>query len=204
MEPLIQELKKEGVLTEKVYEDAFRAIDRKNFVPDEQKDLAYENVPLHIGHAQTISQPYTVAFMIALLEPKEGEKILDVGSGSGWTTALLAHIVGPSGTVEGIELIPDLVEIGRENLSKYSDLKNAHIEQAGEQYGLPREAPFDKVLVSAAASQIPKELLDQLKVGGTLVMPIQHALWKVEKTEGGTPLIKKHEGFMFVPLLKNR
>src|SRR3989344_3253201 len=100
MDELIRELKTQGVLKSPNVEAAFRAIDRKDFVRPEYEEVAYANHPLPIGEGQTISQPYTVAFMLDLLDPKAGEKILDVGSGSGWTTALLAHIVSQSGEID--------------------------------------------------------------------------------------------------------
>ena len=100
--------------------DAFKKIDRADFVEVQYKDEAYGDYPLPIGHEQTISQPSTVAFMLELLQPATGNKVLDVGSGSGWTAALLAQIVGPEGRVFGFELVPELVKFGSENLAKYN------------------------------------------------------------------------------------
>ena len=106
---------------------AFRAIDRQDFVPNNQKEWAYQDQALYIGYDATISQPSTVAFMLEKLEPAVGDKILDVGAGAGWTTALLAHIVGPYGSVYGVEIIPPLVMFGNNNLRAYN-LPHAHIE----------------------------------------------------------------------------
>jgi len=115
---LIKHLIARNVLKTKAIIDAFQAVDRIDFVPLKYLDEAYGDYPLPIGYGQTISQPFTVAFMLELLQPQKGDKILDVGSGSGWTTALLAHIVQEEGSVRGIELIPELVAFGKKNLNK--------------------------------------------------------------------------------------
>src|SRR3990170_6021596 len=125
---LIQELIETGYLKTPRIIDAFQNIDRVDFVPEPFKGEAYENYPLSIGFGQTISQPLTVAFMLELLQPKEGEKILDVGAGSGWLSALLAYIVGNplrqpangGGKIIGIERIPELKEMAEKNISKYN------------------------------------------------------------------------------------
>ena len=202
---LVNKLTDEGVLKTKRIIQAFLEIDRVDFVPEEYRSEAYDDYPLPIERGQTISQPSTVAFMLELLRPAESDKILDVGSGSGWTTALLAQIVGPEGRVWGVELISELVKFGSENLAKYN-FPHAGIQQAGDVLGLPEEAPFDKILVSATGEKMPQALVNQLKVGGRLVVPIQDSAWtmdsvwkvdKVSKTE-----IDKIEfpGFAFVPL----
>ena len=160
----------------------------------EYSDEAYGDYPLPIGHGQTISQPYTVAYMLELLQPERGDRVLDVGSGSGWTAALLASIVGPDGRVWGTEIIPELVEFGRANLAKYN-FKNATIERAAG-LGLPEHAPYDKILVSAAADDVPDSLLDQLAPGGIMVIPIKTSVWKITHTER-----EEHPGFAFVPLI---
>jgi protein-L-isoaspartate(D-aspartate) O-methyltransferase len=176
-------------------------VDRVDFVRLEDRGSTAEDEALPIGYGQTISQPYTVAFMLELLWPRVGEKILDVGSGSGWTTALLAAIVGPKGKVCGVERVPELVGFGRANLAKYT-LPQAEILQAGKELGLPEAAPFDRILVSAAAeSSVPVRLVAQLKVGGILVMPVGEAIWCVEKLSGTQTRIEKHPGFVFVPLV---
>ncbi len=126
---LVEHLIKRGVLKTPKIIEAFKKIDRKDFVKEEFLEEAYFDTPLPIGFGQTISQPYTVAFMLELLEPKEGDTVLDIGSGSGWTTALLAYIVGNKGKVIGVERIKELVEFGKKNLAKYK-FKNAHIELA--------------------------------------------------------------------------
>ncbi len=178
---------------------AFLKTDRADFVSPEYQSEAYQDYPLPVGYGATISQPYTVAFMMELLRPKKGEKILDVGSGSGWTTALLSQIVGEKGQVFGIEIVPELVEFGRKNLKKYN-LKNTQILRAGHVLGLPSRALFDKILASASALKIPKEFLAQLASPGILVMPIERSIWKIEKGKKGKMTQEEFPGFSFVPL----
>ena len=162
---------------------------------------AYEDCALPIGYGQTISQPYTVAFMLELLGPKEKDKILDVGSGSGWTTALLSKIVGEKGKVFGLERIPELVDFGKKNLSKYG-FNNYKIMQAKETLGLSEEAPFDKILVSATAQDLPQDLIDQLRIGGIMVIPIKDAILKIVKLSENKTDTQKFIGFAFVPLIE--
>jgi protein-L-isoaspartate(D-aspartate) O-methyltransferase len=199
-EQLIDYLEKgTRVLERDSLKEAFYFIDRKDFVSGDYAKEAYEDYPLQIGYEQTISQPTTVAFMLELLNPQEGEKILDVGSGSGWTTALLAHLVGGKGSVIGVERIPKLVELGKENLKKYN-FKNVEIVGAEKEIGFLQKAPFDKILVSAAAENLPKKLMEQLKIGGMIVIPIFDEIWQVKKLEDSND-IKKYKGFAFVPLI---
>jgi protein-L-isoaspartate(D-aspartate) O-methyltransferase len=123
-----------------------------------------------------------------------------VGSGSGWTTALLARIAGEKGKVLGLEKVPELVVLGKDNLAKY-DFPNVEIRQAEQELGLKKEAPFDKILVSAAARTIPEELVKQLKTGGVMVIPINNDVLKIEKTSKKENRIQRFEGFVFVPLV---
>lgn len=189
-----------GLLRNKELEDAFRAIDRADFVLEDYRMEAYEDYPLPIGFGQTISQPTTVAFMFGLLGLKKGDVTLDVGSGSGWTTALIAEMIKPRGKVWGIEIIPELVKFGRENLAKYN-FPNAEILQAGKKLGFPKHAPYDKILVSAEAKNFPQGLTDELKEGGVMVIPVRNTLYKLEKLAGGKIKETAFPGFIFVPLV---
>lgn len=188
-----------GVLDSSRIIEAFRHVDRADFVADRSAINIYEDYPLAIGNGQTISQPRTVAMMLEMLSPKEGEKILDIGSGSGWTTALLAYIAGENGSVTGVERVSELVRFGNFNLKKYK-FKNAKIVQAEDELGIAGEK-FDRILVSAAADELPYELIAQLKVGGKLVMPVQSSVFEIVKKEGGEFDAKEHYGFAFVPLI---
>lgn len=198
---LIEYLRKSGALRSGEIMDAFSKIDRIDFVPSAYLAEAYGDYPIALGHAATLSQPSTVAFMLELLEPEAGQKILDIGAGSGWTTALLAHIVGPKGRVYGVEIVPALVVSGNNNIKKY-DLPQAAIKETGTKYGLPEEAPYDRILVSAAAEALPAELLGQLAVNGRMVIPIKNAVQLIKKGHDGSIHKEEFPGFAFVPLLK--
>lgn len=177
------------------------AIDRKDFVRDRDKQNPYGDHPLAIGHGQTISQPTTVAFMLEKLAVKEGNKVLDVGSGSGWTTALLAKLVGKKGKVIGAEKIDELVAFGRRNLEKY-DLPQASIEKAHDKViGAPENAPYDRILVSAESNSVPQPLLDQLKSDGRLVIPVNGSIEVIDKASDGSLTTETYPGFVFVPLV---
>ncbi|MDD2909914.1 MAG: protein-L-isoaspartate O-methyltransferase [Candidatus Pacebacteria bacterium] len=197
---LIFFLTRNNILKTKSIIQAFEKIDRKDFILKKYTNEVYNDYPLDIGFNQTISQPSTVAFMLELLSPKKGDKILDVGSGSGWTTTLLGYIVGGEGKVCGVELIPDLVLFGRANLEKY-DFKNVKIYQATKDLGLKDKGPFDKILVSASARDVPEELVNQLKVGGTMVIPIQDSIFRIFKKSRKQIEKEKIPGFIFVPLI---
>jgi protein-L-isoaspartate(D-aspartate) O-methyltransferase len=139
--------------------------------------------------------------MLELLQPKKGDKILDVGTGSGWTTALLAHTVGNTGQVYGVELHKELVTFGKKNLSKYSFL-NVEINEASKTLGIPKKAPFDKILVSAESKDMPSELIQQLKNNGRMVIPIKNDVVVIDKNKQGKIHTKKIWGFSFVPLIQ--
>lgn len=179
--------------------DAFRRVDRAAFVPDALRAYAYDDRPLPLPAGATISQPSVVALMLEWLQPREGDRVLDVGSGSGWTTALLAAIVGPHGFVTGIELEPELVTSGGANLSR-AGVTNASIQHAAAGLGVPGRR-FNRILVSAAAAtEIPPDLIDQLDVDGVMVIPVDMAICVVRKSAEGAITIERHDGFAFVPL----
>jgi protein-L-isoaspartate(D-aspartate) O-methyltransferase len=137
--------------------------------------------------------------MLRLLEVRPGDRVLDVGAGSGWSTALLAHLTGAQGQVVGVELEPELVDFGRRNLRRV-DRPWARIEQAEPgRLGWPEEAPYDRILVSAEARELPQELVDQLTGAGRMVLPVFGTMLLVRRTPAGT-LRSEHGGYRFVPL----
>lgn len=202
---LIDSLIEEGWLLSPHIIKAFRKIKRVDFLPQDIKDLAELNQALPIGFGQTISQPLVVAFMLEKLDPREGDKILDIGSGSGWTTALLAEIVGKKGKVIGIELIPELMEFGKRNVSRYNFVEEGRVKffcQDGSK-GCEKEAPFDKILCSAAAqNKLPRAWKEQLKIGGRIVTPIHFSIWLFLKKSDKEFEEKEFPGFTFVPLIE--
>jgi protein-L-isoaspartate(D-aspartate) O-methyltransferase len=183
-------------------DEAFAAVDRADFLrPRDREDAAYDG-PIAIGHGQTNSQPRTVRAMLELLEVESGHRVLDVGAGSGWTTALLARLVGPSGVVLGTELVPELAEWGAENLAG-QDTSRASIRPADPDVpGIPDEAPFDRILVSAAARSLPDELVEQLTDDGVMVVPVNATMTKVRRTgpEPSDVDVTTHGSYSFVPL----
>ncbi len=179
---------------------AFEAIDRAGFLRPSYRSQARENRPLPIGHGQTNSQPSTVAAMLRLLSVAAGHRVLDVGSGSGWTSALLGHLVGPGGRVHAVELLEDLVAWSRDNVSQYS-MPWVEIHQAEPPVlGLPEYAPFDRILVSAEAGQLPASLVDQLDAEAIMVAPIAGRLCSVRKHRDGGYSVRRHGHYRFVPL----
>src|ERR1700712_1304844 len=156
-----------------VVADAMRAVPRAGFLPGNARSRAGFDGPIQIGHGQTSSQPRTVEAMLRLLDVRPGQHVLDVGAGSGWTTALLAELTGPSGSVVGVELVPELAEWGATNLATTSyDWASMRLPAAGV-LGVPELAPYDRILVSAEASSMPQTLIDQLGETGRLVVPVR-------------------------------
>lgn len=202
MKQLIEKLISAGYLKTPEIINAFYKIDRIDFIPEELKSEAEVNAPLPIGYGQTISQPLTVAFMLELLQPKSGHKILDVGSGSGWQSSLLAYIAGDEGRIIAIERIPELSEFGKENSQKYN-FKNLKFITSDGSMGYKKEAPYDRIIVAAAAfNKIPSELKNQLKINGRLVIPVKNSIWLVIKKEENKFEEKEFPGFVFVPLVE--
>ncbi|MFA7567355.1 MAG: protein-L-isoaspartate(D-aspartate) O-methyltransferase [Alkalispirochaeta sp.] len=148
--------------------EAMRRVPRHEFVPQEQRRLAYRNQPLAIGHGQTISQPYIVAYMTEALDLQASDRVLEIGAGSGYQAAVLAEIVDQVYTVEIIE---PLATSATERLGRLG-YDNVTVRQGDGYYGWPEHAPFDAIIVTAAAGHIPRPLLEQLKPGGRLVIPI--------------------------------
>jgi protein-L-isoaspartate(D-aspartate) O-methyltransferase len=176
---------------------AFDATPRRDFLPPGVRRRASYDGPLSIAAGQTNSQPRTVDDMLRLLDVRAGQRVLDVGAGSGWTTALLAHLVGPTGSVLGVELEAELVAFGARNLAR-TDRSWATIRQATPGVlGDPDGAPYDRILVSAEPDELPHELVDQLTDDGVLVIPVAGTMLRV--TNPGA-VVSEHGRYRFVPL----
>jgi len=207
---LVDSLIAEGWLKTSNIIEAFLKIKRVDFLPEDIKNLAELNEALPIGSGQTISQPLVVAFMLELLEPYLGDKILDIGSGSGWTTALLGEIVGPKGKVVAIEIVPEIKEFGERNVAKYNFIKKGIVEvilgDGSKGYSNFTSHPefaegFDKILASASAEKIPQAWKDQVKIGGRIVTPIGNSIWLFQKESESQFKETEYPGFAFVPLI---
>lgn len=184
---------------------AMAAQPRRRFLPASQRRRAGYDGPLDIGHGQTNSQPRTVRAMLELLDVHPGHRVLDVGSGSGWTTAVLAELVGPHGLVLGVERVPELVRTGAENVAA-AGMPWAHVRAAATgTLGAPDEAPFDRILVSAMADRLPEELIAQLGPHGVLVVPVAGRMLRVDRDEGAPDgrRVSRHGSYRFVPLVRD-
>lgn len=199
---LIQTLRKKGIPSGLIL-DAFLNIPRDRFVPDDEKPYAWEDRPLPIGAGQTISQPYTVAYMLQLAGVNPGDKVLEIGTGSGYAAALLVYIVGSQDLVTTVELNPELYMYGGKRLAEIGMSKVHRILGNCRDINLPG-APFDVIIVSAQAPLVPQALINALGMGGRLVMPVETGTYSVMtrllRTQDGIETTR-HEAFQFVPLL---
>ena len=206
MDELVKSLVNNGAIVSESIRRAFAKVDRAHFVPGDVIDLAYKDTALPIGEGQTISQPYTVAFLLELLSPQAGDHILDVGSGSGWQTALLAEIVGTKGQIYAIELVRNLYEFGKGNLEKYPELlERVKLYWQNAESGLPREAEvvggFDGIIVAAEVTEVPKAWRSQLKISGRLIYPQGSSIYKEVKLNDSEWQVNQYPGFAFVPFV---
>ena len=197
---VIETIEKRGI-TDKNVLRAMRAVPRHLLVPEDKQERAYGDYPLPIGYGQTISQPYIVALMTKLLVLKEGDKVLEIGTGSGYQAAVLAEIPGIE--VYTIEIIPELAESARKRLESLGYTK-VHFKQGDGYYGWPEHAPFDAIIVTAAPDHVPQPLVDQLTVGGRMVIPIgppggYQTLWEFAKRPDGELQAFNMGGVAFVP-----
>lgn len=201
---LVELLIRNGYLKSEPIIRAFNEITRADFVPSAFEQEAEADIPLPIGFGQAISQPTTVAIMFELLDPRPGQKILDIGSGSGWTSALLGNIAGSAGKVVAVEILPELHEMTKRNVEKFGLISQGIVEcvLSDGTYGYPALAPYDRILVSAAADEIPQALKDQLAVGGKMVIPIHNHLVYLEKRGEQDFFKEEFPGFVFVPFVQ--
>jgi protein-L-isoaspartate(D-aspartate) O-methyltransferase len=200
---MVRALQQEGFADERVAK-AMRKADRALFVPENERLSAYAPIPLPIGLGQTISAPTIVAQMSTLLQVKEGMNILEVGAGSGYQAAVLAELTGKKGKVTTIDRIAELIEMAKANCSKAGYSNIAFIRGNGAR-GYEKNAPYDCILVAAAAIKIPQALAEQLKEGGRMLIPVGRPdyaeLLIVHKLKGGEIRTEKVTDVMFVPLV---
>jgi len=202
LDALIETMKNTGFLTKKKVESAIRKSPRHNFVPESMKNQAYENRPIPIIEKQTISQPSVVSRMTEWLDLKEGQKVLEIGSGSGWQSAILSNLVG-DGTIFTVERHIKLANLAKKNLEKL-EIKNVKIIHGDGNLGLAEESPFDRIIVTAACKKIPETLLQQLSMDGLLIAPVGEGIQSLvllRKTPKGIVEIKNQKGYVFVPLV---
>jgi protein-L-isoaspartate(D-aspartate) O-methyltransferase len=164
---LVGQLAAQGIADGRVL-DALRQVPRHRFVPDAYASRAYENRPLPIGYGQTISQPFVVAYMTELVRPAASDRVLEIGTGSGYQAAVLGELVREVYTVE---IIPELARTARLRLGELG-YRNVHVRQADGFFGWEEHAPFDAIVVTAAAEHIPPPLIEQLKDGGRMIIPV--------------------------------
>jgi protein-L-isoaspartate(D-aspartate) O-methyltransferase len=200
---MVELIEQRGVTAPRVITAMLR-VSREKFVPRDEREFAYGDYPLRIGHGQTISQPYIVAYMVEALNLKGGEKVLEVGAGSGYAAAVLAEM----GTkVYAIERIEALAEQARANLTS-AGYDTVHLKCSDGSHGWAEEAPFDAILVSAGAQHLPQDLIDQLAIGGRMVIPVgpqpeYQELIRVTREAGDRVRQERLGGVRFVPLIEN-
>ena len=201
-EDLARYWKRTGIIKDERLFKAFKKIPREKFIEKALLAEAYGDYPLPIGAGQTISQPTTVMIMTDALELKEGDKVLEVGAGSGYQAAIIAEVIGKKGKVITTEIIPKLAEFSRDNIEK-SKIKNVKIIEGDGSQGYDKEAPYDRIIVTAACPSIPQPLVEQLKENGILLAPVGpyfgQQMIRLRKKNGKISE-ESLGGFMFVPL----
>jgi protein-L-isoaspartate(D-aspartate) O-methyltransferase len=198
---LAEALRRQGISDTRVLE-VIRSLDRSAFVPESMRDVAGQDTPLPIGHGQTISQPFIVAFMTEALNLQPGERVLEIGTGSGYQTAVLARLGAEVYTVESL---PELAGPARERLERLG-LSGIHFRVGDGSAGWPEDAPFDAIMGTAAPERLPPALYQQLRPGGRLVLPVgprqgaQELIRVTRPLRGEAPQVEKLLGVRFVPM----
>lgn len=209
---LVEKLEREGYIRSERVKKAMLRVPRELFVPEELRHMAYEDTPLPIGHGQTISAPHMVAMMTELAGLEPGMRVLEVGAGSGYHAAVIAEVVAPSdlprdqwGHVYTVERVPELAEYARRNLERagYADRVTVIVGDGSK--GYPPAAPYERIVVTAAAPEIPGPLIEQLRPGGRMVIPVgdryMQYLYVVDKLPDGRIKTRSATPCLFVPLI---
>lgn len=202
---LVENLEREGIIKSEKVKRAFLRVPRYKFVPERYRTYAHVDEPLPIPAGQTISAPHMVAIMLELAELEEGMNVLEVGTGSGWNAALIYELVKRD--VYTIERISELAEFARRNLERAGYKDKVHVIVGDGTKGFPPKAPYDRIIVTAGAPKVPEPLIEQLKVGGKLLIPVgSYHLWQellevIKISEDNRVKIKNHGGVAFVPLI---
>jgi protein-L-isoaspartate(D-aspartate) O-methyltransferase len=201
---LVRTLEIEGILRDPKVKEAFLKVPRYLFVDERYRKYAHVDEPLPIPAGQTISAPHMVAIMLQLADLRPGMNVLEIGTGSGWNAALIAELVKTE--VYTVERVPELVEFARRNLERAGYSNKVHVILGDGTKGFPPKAPYDRIIVTAGAPEIPKPLVEQLKPGGKLIIPVgSYHLWQdlleVIKLSDGSIKVKNHGGVAFVPLI---
>ncbi len=202
---LVAILKELGYIRSSKVERAMLAVPRELFVPEDVREYAYDDRPLPIGYGQTISAPSIVAHMTELLDPQPGDKVLEIGTGSGYQAAILAEIVGYEGHVWSVERVPELAEFAIRNLERTGYLDRVTVVVGDGSLGYKPKAPYDRIMVTAAAPRVPEPLIEQLKPRGRLVIPVGplpfQVLLVIDKKEDGSIEVRRDLEVVFVPLI---
>ena len=202
---LVEKLKNEGYIRSERIERAMLEIDRSIFVPEKYLHKAYDDIPLPVGYGQTISAPSIVAYMTELLQPAEGSKVLEVGTGSGYQTAIIAYLVKEQGHVWSIERVRELSDMAREKLKEVNLLQYVTLIVGDGSVGYKEGQPYDRIIITAACPKIPSFVKEQLKEGGIAVLPVggkyEQRLAVVHKYRNHELNIKYDISVLFVPLV---
>lgn len=182
---------------------AFKELNREDFISENLKNAAYDDMPLPLLRGKTISQPTTVMIMTCALELEYGEKVFEIGTGSGYQAAIIAKIVGPKGKVITTEVVPELVQLSRQNLKK-AKIHNVVVLEEDGSNGMTSEAPFDKVIITSACKEFPRPLLEQLKPNGVIVGPVgtkyEQEMIRGTKDKNGHLELEFLGPFLFTPM----
>ena len=201
---LIEHWIKNSIITDKALIKAFQELPRENFILKEYKDRAYDDYPLPILENQTISQPTTVMLMTQALELKKNDKILEIGTGSGYQAALISKIIGIKGAVVSTEIMPELIKFAKNNIKKLKIKNIKMIKSKDNEIGCKKYAKYDKIIVTAALPEIPPELYKQLKDNGIIVAPVgsefSQEMLKIKKLFYNKYNVKRLGMFQFVPV----